>query len=167
YPHACPFLPLPPYPWQRERYWFADGYADHAITGARKLPLLGRRLGTADAIWKHRLDPAVLPWISEHAIQDSVVLPRTAFIEMALAAASSSLGSEAVEVEGLEIRRPLIVTAGAMPVIEISVSMEDGSWRLHTGDDAAAAEPPIAAARVSAANNSSRIGDSPAALRQR
>src|SRR5205814_2213782 len=148
-PAECAFVPLPAYPWQRERYWFSE---DEGEVGAplskRKHPLLGKRLATTDGIWKNRLDPALLSWLTDHVVQDSMVLPGTAYIEMAISAVSSTHACSGVEIEGLEIRRPVLVDAGTMPSVEVGLSIEDGSFRLRSDDTSANTLPPVAVARA-------------------
>src|SRR5207237_1384536 len=70
-PGDCAFVPLPAYPWQRERYWFSEDEGEvGASLSKRKHPLLGKRLATTDGIWKNRLDPALLSWLADHVVQD-------------------------------------------------------------------------------------------------
>ena len=147
FPERTPVAPLPAYPWQRERYWFSDsgdGRAEPA--GPRKHPLLGKRLPTVAAVWQSRLDPAAVSWLPDHVVQGSVVVPGAAFIEMALAAASWEAGVEAVEIERLEIRRPLVIAAGSEPAIEAGLSAEDGDFHLYAGDLAGGTAPPVVVA---------------------
>ncbi len=148
YPQDGAFVPLPSYPWQRERYWFDDEGEARASRSRPKHPLLGKRLPATDRIWKNRLDPALLGWLADHAVQNSMVLPGTAYIEMAVAAVLSARDCDGVEIEALEIRRPLVIAAGAEPSVEIALSAEDGTFRLHANDTIGAALPPIAVARA-------------------
>ena len=117
------FVPLPAYPWQRERYWFSENEGEvGASLSRRKHPLLGKRLATTDGTWKNRLDPALLSWLADHVVQDSMVLPGTAYIEMAVSAVLSTHACNGVEIEGFEIRRPVLIAAGAMPLVEVGLS---------------------------------------------
>src|SRR5215831_11824869 len=149
YPHDCAFVPLPAYPWQRERYWFIDNEGEGGASPSRpKHPLLGRRLPATDGIWKNRLDPALLDWLADHVVQSSTVLPGAAYIEMAVASVWSTRDCDGVEIEAFEIRRPLVIATGAEPSIESALSAEDGTFRLHASDTLGTALPPIAVARV-------------------
>ena len=143
------FVPLPAYPWQRERYWFSEDEGEvGASLSQRKHPLLGKRLATTDGTWKNRLDPALLSWLADHVVQDSMVLPGTAYIEMAVSAVLSTHACDGVEIEGFEIRRPVLIAAGAMPLVEVGLSGEDGAFRLRSGDTSATMLPPVAVARA-------------------
>ena len=148
YPVADVAVPLPSYPWQRERFWFrGDEAADSAPW--RKHPLLGKRLSTTDGIWQNRLDPVIVAWLGGHVLQGSVVLPGTGFIEMALAAVAAN-GADAVEIEGLEIRRPMVFAGDGEVAIEVALAAEDGSFRVGGGVGGGAAHPPFAVGRAAA-----------------
>jgi len=148
YRGECAFVSLPAYPWQRERYWFSEQSEVGASLGNRRHPLLGKRLPTITGIWKNRLDPALLPWLSDHIVQGSVVLPGTAYIEMAVSASSAIHRCDGVEIEGFEIRRPVVIADGAEPLVEIGLSNEDGAFRLHAGDATGTGLPPVAVGRA-------------------
>ena len=149
YPHDYPFVPLPAYPWQRERYWFSDDDGEaRAPPSRRKHPLLGKRLPATDGIWKNRLDPALLGWLVDHVVQNSMVLPGTAYIEMAVSSVLSTRECGAVEIEALDIRRPLLIATGAEPSVEIALSAEDGTFRLFASDTPGTTVPPVAVARA-------------------
>jgi phthiocerol/phenolphthiocerol synthesis type-I polyketide synthase C len=148
YPRDCAFVPLPAYPWQRERYWFADDGGVGASPSRRKHPLLGTRLPATDGIWKNRLDPALLGWLADHVVQSSTVLPGAAYIEMAVASVFSTRDCNGVEIEAFEIRRPLVIAAGAEPSVEVALSAEDGTFRLRANDTLGTALPPVAVARA-------------------
>ena len=148
-PGECGFVPLPAYPWQRERYWFSEDEGEVGPSlSKRKHPLLGKRLATTDGTWKNRLDPALLSWLTDHVVQDSMVLPGAAYIEMAISAVLSTHACNGAEIEAFEIRRPVLIGAGAMPLIEVGLSIEDGAFRLRSGDASETTLPPVAVARA-------------------
>ncbi len=108
-----PFIDLPKYPWQRQRYWAtetSEGY--NLILRDRIHPLLGYPLTEAPLGWENILDPEVLPYLADHQVDGAVVLPGAAYVEMALAAAKLGLGWEDTELRALEIRHPLVFEAG-------------------------------------------------------
>ncbi len=148
-PGEDPFVPLPAYPWQRERYWFSEDEDEvGASLSRRRHPLLGKRLATTEGTWKNRLDPAQLSWLTDHVVQDSMVLPGTAYIEMAVAAVLSTHACNCAEIESFEIRRPVLIGDGAMPLVEVGLSSEDGAFRLWSGDTSASTLPPVAVAHA-------------------
>ena len=100
YPTGGRSVRLPYYPWQRERHWLeidetaAGGGAWLGPSSSVKHPLLGRPLESALPVWEVDLDGASPPYLGDHRIQGAVLLPGTAYVEMALAAASEALGAD-------------------------------------------------------------------------
>ncbi len=115
--HPQPGRPvrLPPYPWQRERFWFdADrprnpGAPDRP--GAH--PLLSRYLHTATGahVWETTFSRDVFPYLSEHRVRGAAVLPAAAFLEMALAAAVEAFGHGHHVLENFSFKQALFPVA--------------------------------------------------------
>jgi len=125
---------LPLYPWQKERFWF-----ERTVEGSNPVdpsfdhPLLGFRQNGPVPSWLNHLDPEVLPWLADHAIEGVPVLPATAVLEMALAAAwLRRPDARAVEVVDVELRRPLPFDKGRPREIRTVVTGEDGDWELSS-----------------------------------
>src|SRR4029077_16455690 len=87
-------------------------------------------------------------WLADHVVQTSTVLPGAAYIEMAVSSVLSTRNCDGEEIEALEIRRPLVIAAGAEPSVEIALSAEEGTFRLHANDTRGTTLPPVAVARA-------------------
>ncbi|MFC4855484.1 SDR family NAD(P)-dependent oxidoreductase [Actinophytocola glycyrrhizae] len=104
---------LPTYAFQRRSYWLRP--ADLGDLGAAGLtatghPLLGAMLGVADSdrlVLTWRLSLQAQPWLADHAVLDTVLLPGTAFVELAGRAAEHT-GHAAIE--ELTLQAPLTLT---------------------------------------------------------
>ncbi len=135
FPHAGRVTALPTYPWQRERHWNGSPQAWGRMGGDGAIldhPLLGGRLSTAEATWSGTIERTRVPWLADHVIGGTVVMPAAAFLELAMAA-GRRLFNAPVEVIGLEVRRPLVVPSDDdAPDIELQVSLsdEDGVLRI-------------------------------------
>jgi acyl transferase domain-containing protein/acyl carrier protein len=116
---------LPTYPLQRKRHWAVPGPAparhaapDPADAGAH--PLLGRRVHSPainGAVFESRLSLERLPFLADHRVFGTPVLPATAYLEMALAAASAMWGAGAHVLEDVTIVEALpLPEAGARTV---------------------------------------------------
>jgi phthiocerol/phenolphthiocerol synthesis type-I polyketide synthase C len=124
---------LPSYPWQRQRFWSGvNPLPGSPVYSRRDHPLLGFRLESGDCIWENLLDTTtLLPYFEDHVVHGAVVMPATAFIEMALAAASQIHGDVHCDLEDFEIRNPLVIRPGEVPCVQLSLEKEDGSFRIQ------------------------------------
>jgi acyl transferase domain-containing protein/NADPH:quinone reductase-like Zn-dependent oxidoreductase/SAM-dependent methyltransferase/acyl carrier protein len=121
-PGRCVSLPI--YPWERERHWHetARERPDH--------PLLGYRVQAADPLWINRLDTPRVSYLADHAVQGTVVFPAAGYLEMALAAAHETFKGQSYELEDIDIRRALAIPQDQAPDIQLSISREDGSFKI-------------------------------------
>ncbi len=121
--------PLPTYPFQGKRYWLASGQgqADASAIGQADPdhPLLGAVIEDPQGdglTLTARLSLATHPWLADHAVSATVLLPATAFLELALTAAER-LGCE--EVQELTLTAPLILPEQGSVALQVSVGAQD------------------------------------------
>ena len=126
---------LPPHPWHRERYWHAN--ADVAAVLAPRLfhPLLGFRRTSAVAAWDQTLCPKVFPWLEDHRIKGSMVVPGAAYVELMLAALAGMRGLDdgaTLCLDNLQFQRALFVAGDSGPEVQVTVSPEDHTISIHS-----------------------------------
>ncbi|WP_398858442.1 MULTISPECIES: type I polyketide synthase [Streptomyces] len=122
---------LPTYPFQRRRYWIdpAPETGDVATVGqaAAGHPLLGavlRRAGSDETILTGRVSLRTHPWLADHAIGDTVLIPGTALTELALRAGEHA-GTP--HVEELTLQEPLVLLPEQSLDLQVAVGAPDGS----------------------------------------
>ncbi len=122
---------LPSYPWQRKRHWLEIGVYAHRRSARQVHPLLGHRLNSAQPAFEGQLDIRLLPYLEDHKVQGATVLPVTGYIEMALAAVDLH-GEGPWALGELEIRRTLVLSGTSAPAVKVTLSHEDGVFRVHS-----------------------------------
>ncbi|WP_066946657.1 type I polyketide synthase [Streptomyces lushanensis] len=139
---------LPTYAFQREHFWLANG----TVTDARGLgldpadhPLLSTATelaGREDHVLMGRLGTGSHPWLADHAIDGTVLVPGTAFLELALTA-GGLLGAE--RVDELTLESPLTLPEHGAIRVQVSVEAPDSSgarvFGIHARHDTAADDP--------------------------
>jgi acyl transferase domain-containing protein/NADPH:quinone reductase-like Zn-dependent oxidoreductase/SAM-dependent methyltransferase/acyl carrier protein len=144
FPSPGRVVSLPAYPWQRERHWNGDtsswlrsGWLGSGGGTEADHPLLGRRLPSLEPTWVNELSSAQMEPFADHRVGDSVVMPATGFATLALEAGRHVLG-DAVEILGLELLKGLVFQESGTQQLQVSVSSEDGAFRIASRADAAA-----------------------------
>ncbi|MEV5759212.1 type I polyketide synthase [Streptomyces tendae] len=164
--HGARRISLPTYPFQRRRYWSDVAAAPAGAPTPRPAgtapaaglglddtghPLLDAVLRTApghDTVLTGRVSLNSHPWLADHQVGDAILLPGTAFVELALRAGQESGCPALAELtleSPLELRRDTTVLLRAvvgtpdasgerrLSVYSRAEAAGDGPWTRHAG----------------------------------
>ncbi|WP_332107730.1 type I polyketide synthase [Phytohabitans flavus] len=125
---------LPTYAFQHSRYWLdVTGSTAGDVTGAgltaAEHPILGAAVALADGdrvVLTGRISLKTHPWLAEHAVMGTVLMPGTAFVELAIRAGDEA---GAGHLEELTIQSPLVLPERGAVLLQISVGQPDTAGR--------------------------------------
>ncbi|HXC26242.1 MAG TPA: type I polyketide synthase [Gemmatimonadaceae bacterium] len=127
-------VPLPTYPFQRQRYW--PEKSRRVKRPATKHPLLGTRFAIAGTretyVWEHEISFETLPYLADHCVQGNVVLPGTAYLEMMFAVGADIFGDGPVATTDIHFYKPLFLTPTSIVQIQVSYDAVDGTVRIYS-----------------------------------
>ncbi|MFI2478661.1 SDR family NAD(P)-dependent oxidoreductase, partial [Nocardia xishanensis] len=121
-------IPLPAYAFQRRRYW-VTGYGAGDVAGAGLLaadhPMLAAKTelsATGGLVLTGRMSVATHPWLADHAVHGTVLMPGTGFVELALQA-TAEVGYG--RVEELTLQAPLLFPDHSARRLQVLVDAAD------------------------------------------
>ena len=119
-------LKLPAYAWQRKIFQQPQTTEALDLYGAApRHPLIGARLMAGTPEWRNLIDATAVPYLADHRIDDEIVVPGSAFAEMALAVARETFPDGPIGLEDFDLLQWLPLQPDAMR--ELSVRLHGDS----------------------------------------
>ncbi|MFD7490953.1 type I polyketide synthase [Streptomyces sp. NPDC059832] len=127
------YVDLPTYAFQHQHYWPKNsvpaGDPTSAGLSSSEHPLLVGSVALAGedvSLFTSRLSLESHPWLSDHAVFGSVLLPGTAFVELALHAGERA---GCAVLDELTIQAPLVLPERGAVILQVVVGAEGGDGR--------------------------------------
>jgi acyl transferase domain-containing protein/aryl carrier-like protein len=123
---------LPTYPWQLKPYWNESAEAREDRHFSPVHALLGQRMNASHPTWELEVNLGRLPYLADHRVQDSTLLPAAALVEMSLAAARETYGDGVFGVEELQLRRAIVLSPVSDPRLRTTVYTDQALVEIST-----------------------------------
>jgi acyl transferase domain-containing protein/NADPH:quinone reductase-like Zn-dependent oxidoreductase len=123
---------LPAQPWLLREIWHEPEEAARHMRPPRPHSLLGRRIDGAAAVWRADLSLASHPWLADHRLDGTCVMPAAAWLEMLISAGREVLSREAIELVDVEMPAALYVGADDEIVLETRYDVVQRRLEIHS-----------------------------------
>ncbi len=129
FPDSARCVSLPPYPWQRKRYWIDAPVAQEQETRVQRRreghPFLATHVELASRpgrhCWVSTLSLEEVPFIADHKVQGVVVFPATAYLEMIHAAVAEAFGDRHAVLSDVRFDKAMFLTSGAPRKVQLEM----------------------------------------------
>ena len=135
-------ISLPHYPFQRKRYWFDLPQRIEVKPNQNNYlhPLLNNEIASPvkQTIFTTKLNPDTLNWLQDHQLENKIVFPGTAYLEMALAAGRHIYKSSCLTLKKVSFKQPLYLLEvdNPIPEIQLILTLEEKTarWEIYSAD---------------------------------
>ena len=132
---------LPTYPFQYERYWLPTQESYHNLAQNRVLSenqqslFLTHRVDLAtqdsDNLWEGEVSFDAFPYLRDHCVQGTAILPASAYVEIALEAAYQIWDSDGFKLVNVENRKVLLLRENEAFSIQVVFSQQPEGQTLY------------------------------------
>ena len=133
-------ISLPPYPFQRERFWSDAVRPRTGAVAAVEWTPIGQRLHSpalADTVYQSEIGISVWPSLSDHRVGGASLVPASLFVDMAFAADPGR-----TVIADLKVHAPLVVAEGERRLMQFVLSKADDSFSIVSAAPVDAAGDP-------------------------
>lgn len=153
--NKCQRIPLPTYPFQRQRYWVEKPISTLVNTDSNLHPLLGQKVNLAKLETLHfqnQISQNHPAYLQEHRVFDTPIMPGAGYLEMALAAAAQVYQTRNLVLSDVVINKALVLASDRPITVQLILTPRastyhfeifslaaDTQWILHASGNIATA----------------------------
>ncbi len=133
--HTCSRISLPHYPFQRQRYWLDQPKKTSTRLSHSKVsthPFLGERLSSPQQVFYQSAVAATHPtFLSDHQINQQIVFPAAAWIDMILSAGRNEWRSTQLRLQNMSIHQALVLEEQAK-TLQLGLNQQTGDVQIYS-----------------------------------
>jgi len=132
------FQDLPPYPFDRERFWKESPRSKSYRQEKVEHPFLADRTQDPGECWHFCPDFKTFPYFIDHSLDGTTLFPSTAYVESALSLAFAFHGSSPKHVilEELEFKQALLLPEDRVtPTVRVAIDETGSAFQIHSSSD--------------------------------
>ena len=137
-PAGGQFVPVPTYPWQKERYWNESAESSQYRLGQAGYVYLNNKLALPNPTWEVELNNNFFPFLADHIVHDEIVFPGMGYVEAGLAAYKACLENSVSIISELQIRSMLFIAPKQVQTLRLEYNQTTKRFAVHsrekTGD---------------------------------
>lgn len=133
--HQGKRISMPFYAWDHQTFWQErlETWAFHQRQSSKAHPLLQRRIPLSAisgiALWETELADTTLSWAKDHRVHGAVIIPASAMVEMALAAAKELNGEKPGSIKEFLVVNPLLLSK---EVRKVQITLKENKMGGHS-----------------------------------
>lgn len=128
-------MDLPRHGFQRLPLWTESAHDRWERVSRTGPSLPGMRTHAVMPEWECELSVGMFPWLRDHVVTDTVLLPGAAYVDAALAAAVAITGRPVPVLENVQFIAPLIIAPHDAPVLRLNVDPGTGKFTVSSRSD--------------------------------
>lgn len=126
-------IKLPAYPWQKEHHWFESSLSRQDRFGLPGSVFLNNRVQSPNPAWEVELNQFFFPFINDHIVQNSVVLPGATYVAAGLALSEKELGNNrTITLEDIQFKQILPIDGSRVQMLRTVMDPETSTYSVYS-----------------------------------
>jgi acyl transferase domain-containing protein/NAD(P)-dependent dehydrogenase (short-subunit alcohol dehydrogenase family)/acyl carrier protein len=128
------YVRLPAYPWSMTEYRRMSDEVSQRLFGNKGHLFLNERVTAPNPTWEVEINEQLLPWLPDHEVGGSVVLPGAAYVDAAMAMGVELKKDESINftIQDIVFSRVLVDEESVQARVQSSVNPDSGDFKIHS-----------------------------------